>query len=116
LLTGAIAAKPTISIQLSTGGDNVTNARDAAGNVTVNLDRNVSSTDIYPPLRGYNGEKIPNPFNIIAGHEVLGHAYPKLWAGRATNKRLVRSRTYSGARKVFPFVTPTPTNEARREL
>ena len=78
LLTGAIAAKPTISIQLSTGGDNVTNARDAAGNVTVNLDRNVSSTDIYPPLRGYNGEKIPNPFNIIAGHEVLGHAYPKI--------------------------------------
>ena len=77
-LTGAIAARPTISVQFSAGGDNVTSARDAAGNVTVNLDRSVSSTDIYLPLRGYSGEKIPNPFNIIAGHEVLGHAYPKI--------------------------------------
>jgi len=41
----------------------------------VNLDRNQSGIDLVSPLRGTNGQTISNPFQIIAGHEVLGHAY-----------------------------------------
>ncbi len=41
----------------------------------MNLDRNQSGIDLVSPLRGMNGQTISNPFQIIAGHEVLGHAY-----------------------------------------
>jgi hypothetical protein len=38
-------------------------------------------------------EKIPNPFNIIAGHEVLGHAYPRImdWDSSEKNAREVEN-------------------------
>ena len=77
LLTGAINAIPTISIQLS-DKDSYTSPADSHGNVTVNLNRNVSPIDAISPLRGFNGQAIPNPFSIIAGHETLGHAYPRI--------------------------------------
>lgn len=59
----------------------------------MNLNRNESQIDIVSPLRGFNGEKIPNPFNIIAGHEVLGHAYPKImgWDSSEKNAREVEN-------------------------
>ena len=45
------------------------------GNSTVHLDRNVTAADrltpMVDPAHPGNDE---NPFNIIAGHEVLGHA------------------------------------------
>jgi RHS repeat-associated protein len=92
LLTGAIDAKPTITVQMS-NFDSYTSAADTKGNVTVNLNRNESQIDIISPLRGFNGEKIPNPFNIIAGHEVLGHAYPKIggWDSSEKNAREVEN-------------------------
>ena len=77
LLVGAIEAKPTITVQLS-NFDAYTSRLDAKGNVTVNLSRTTSPIDSLAPLRGYDGQRITNPFNIIAGHEVLGHAYPKI--------------------------------------
>jgi len=77
LLTGAINAKPTITVGMS-NMDSYTGRLDAQGNTTVNLNRNESPTDINMPLRGLDGQRIPNPFSIIAGHEVLGHAYPRI--------------------------------------
>jgi hypothetical protein len=56
LLTGAIDAKPTITVQMS-NFDSYTSAADAKGNVTVNLNRNESQIDIISPLRGFNGGK-----------------------------------------------------------
>jgi RHS repeat-associated protein len=77
LLEGAIKAKPTIIVQLS-NFDAFTSPLDAKGNVTVNLNRTTSGIDNNSPLRSPDGQRITNPFNIIAGHEVLGHAYPKI--------------------------------------
>jgi len=77
LLLKAIDAKPTITVQLGEE-DSKTGPRDAAGNVTVHLARNVAPIDVIAPLRGFDGQVIPNPFNIIAGHEVLGHALPRI--------------------------------------
>jgi hypothetical protein len=74
LLTGAIDAKQTISVEMS-NHDSFTGIPDAKGNMTVNLDRNVTGLDSVSPLKGFNGQNISNPFQIIAGHEVLGHAY-----------------------------------------
>jgi hypothetical protein len=74
LLASAIAAKPTITVELS--NFDASTRLEANGNATVNLNRSVSPLDSFSPLRGYSGQAIPNPFNIIAGHEVLGHALP----------------------------------------
>jgi RHS repeat-associated protein len=74
LLTGAIDAKQTISVEMS-NHDSFTGIPDAKGNMTVNLDRNVTGLDSLSPLKGFNGQNISNLFQIIAGHEVLGHAY-----------------------------------------
>jgi RHS repeat-associated protein len=77
LLVGAINAKATITVQLS-NFDAFTSPLDAKGNVTVNLNRSTSPLDTISPLRSPDGQRITNPFNIIAGHEILGHAYPKI--------------------------------------
>jgi RHS repeat-associated protein len=77
LLVGAISAKATITVQLS-NLDAYTSGLDAKGNVTVNLNRNTSPLDTISPLRSPDGQRITNPFDIIAGHEILGHAYPKI--------------------------------------
>jgi RHS repeat-associated protein len=74
LLVGAIDAKPTITVQITNFDANT--KLDSSGGALVNLNRTVSPLDRFSPLRGYNGQAIPNPFNIIAGHEVLGHALP----------------------------------------
>ena len=74
LLTGTIGAKQTISVGMS-DHDSFTGIPDAKGNVSVNLDRNVTGLDLVSPLKWLNGQNLPNPFQIIAGHEVLGHAY-----------------------------------------
>jgi hypothetical protein len=73
LLTGAINAKQTITVEMSESESRT--IPGANGNFTVNLSRNVDPLDLISPLRGNDGQKIPNPFQIIAGHEVLGHAY-----------------------------------------
>ncbi len=93
LLTGAIDAKPIISIQMS-DKDSYTSAADSHGNVTVNLNRNVSPIDAISPLRGFNGQAIPNPFSIIAGHETLGHAYPRImgWPSDEQSARQVENQ------------------------
>ena len=92
MLAGAIAAKNTITVQMS-NFDSVTSPADAKGNVTVNLNRNESPIDRYSQLRGLEGQKISNPFNIIAGHEVLGHAYPRImgWDSSERNAREVEN-------------------------
>jgi hypothetical protein len=64
LLTGAIDAKPTISVQMSSF-DSYTSPADAHGNVTVNL-------------KGLDQQNIPNPFRIVAGNETPAHAYPTI--------------------------------------
>ena len=45
-----------------------------AGNATASLGRNVAGIDRVAPMRDSAGNIVPNPFGIIAGHEVLGHA------------------------------------------
>ena len=75
LLTGAIGAKQTISVQLTSDDRPYTGIPDAKGNMSVFLPRNESALDRIAPLKGLKGQDIPNPFQIIAGHEVLGHAY-----------------------------------------
>jgi hypothetical protein len=89
LLTGAISAKATISVEMTTTDDPHTGPADAHGNSTVYLPRNVSALDIVSPLKGLNGQNVPNPFQIIAGHEVLGHAYASHILG------LTRGMTYN---------------------
>jgi RHS repeat-associated protein len=93
LLTGAIDAKPTISVGLS-DKDSFTSRPDAQGNVTVNLNRNVSPIDMISPLRGFDEQVIPNPFSIIAGHETLGHAYPRImgWPSDEQSARQVENQ------------------------
>jgi RHS repeat-associated protein len=76
-LVAAIEAKRTITVQL-VETESKTGPRDAQGNVTVSLKRGVDPLDKYAPLRGVDGQVIPNPFHIIAGHEVLGHALPRI--------------------------------------
>lgn len=43
-------------------------------NATVFLNRDVAGIDKVAPMRDPRGNVVPNPFHIIAGHEVLGHA------------------------------------------
>lgn len=43
-------------------------------NATVFLSREVSGIDRVAPMRDPQGNVVPMPFGIIAGHEVLGHA------------------------------------------
>lgn len=73
--------------------DSFTGRSDAWGNVTVNLNRNESQIDISSPLRGFDEQKITNPFSIIAGHEVLGHTYTKImgWPSDEQNARQVEN-------------------------
>jgi hypothetical protein len=77
MLVKAIDAKPTINVQI-TEQDPYTSPPDAKGNVTVNLSRDTPQIDKISPLRGTDGKPIPNPFNIVAGHELLGHALPRI--------------------------------------
>jgi RHS repeat-associated protein len=77
LLTGAISAKGVITEQLTNSDTNVT-TYDSKGNATVSLSRNVTAADSILPKKGLDGQNIPNPFQIIAGHETLGHAYPEI--------------------------------------
>jgi RHS repeat-associated protein len=44
------------------------------GNATVFLNRNIAAIDRIAPMRDRQGNLVPNPFGIIAGHELLGHA------------------------------------------
>jgi hypothetical protein len=76
LLNAAIDAKPTISVEIWKYSDNVTDGKDAQGNVAVHLSRNSDPANSVSPLVGYDGKVIPNPLSIVAGHEVLGHALP----------------------------------------
>jgi RHS repeat-associated protein len=104
LLTGAINATPVITVQMS-NFDSYTGAPDSQGNVTVNLNRNVSGIDLVSPLRGFDGQPIPNPFQIIAGHEVLGHAYEQdimhrgIQGTSADREMWVRAHTENRLRK-----------------
>ena len=68
LLTSAIDAKPTVSVSMSDQFSKVTSTDPKTGNVSVRLERGVDAADAVAPMR--NG----NLFQIIAGHEVLGHA------------------------------------------
>jgi RHS repeat-associated protein len=104
LLTGAINATPVITVQMS-NFDSFTGRPDSNGNVTVNLNRNVSGIDLVSPLRGFDGQVIPNPFQIIAGHEVLGHAYQQdimhrgIQGTSADREMWVRAHTENTLRK-----------------
>ena len=75
LLTGAIDANQTISVEMNSVDRNQTGIPDANGNMTVYLSRGQTGLDRVNPLHGLQGQPIPNPLQIIAGHEVLGHAY-----------------------------------------
>lgn len=78
LLNSAIDAKPTVSVEIWKYFDNVTDPTDAQGNVAVHLSQNSDPVNAIAPLTGYNGQIIPNPLSIVAGHEVLGHALPRI--------------------------------------
>jgi RHS repeat-associated protein len=72
MLVQAIDAKATATVVMwdhDSGTDLQPN-----GNSTVKLDRNVSGVDEHNPMHDGSGRVIPNPFKIIAGHELLGHA------------------------------------------
>ena len=95
LLNAAIDAKPTISVEIWKNSDNVTDPKDAQGNVAVHLSRISDPANTVSPLRDTCGNAIPNPLSIVAGHEVLGHALPGImgWdssepAARATENEL----------------------------
>ncbi|HEX3154955.1 MAG TPA: RHS repeat-associated core domain-containing protein [Candidatus Angelobacter sp.] len=72
MLTEAIDSKKTADVVM-TNTDSRT-VSEGNGNFRVELDRNESGIDKVSPLRSPEGKPIPNPFNIIAGHELLGHA------------------------------------------
>jgi RHS repeat-associated protein len=72
MLVQAIDSKNTATVVL-TETDSRT-VPQGNGNFRVELDRNVTGIDQVSPLRSPEGKPIPNPFNIIAGHELLGHA------------------------------------------
>jgi RHS repeat-associated protein len=71
MLVQTINSKNTVTVQM----DNMDSRTTFQGsNATVYLNLNVGSTDRYLPMKDAQGNIVPNPFNIIAGHEVLGHA------------------------------------------
>jgi len=74
MLVQAIDAKPTITVQMIDQDSHILSSDPTTKNITVGLDRNVSGFDKVNPMRDANGKEVPNPFSIIAGHEVLGHA------------------------------------------
>jgi RHS repeat-associated protein len=49
-------------------------AFDGRGNPTVYLNRDVAGIDRVAPMRDRQRNLVPNPFSIIAAHELLGHA------------------------------------------
>jgi hypothetical protein len=73
MLVETIESKPTVTVFM-TDQDSHGRVANSRGDFNVYLDRNISSTDRYLPMRDSQGNVVPNPFNIIAGHEVLGHA------------------------------------------
>jgi RHS repeat-associated protein len=74
MLVQAIDAKPTISVEMTNTDSHVLSHDDRTKNITVGLDQKVAGVDVWAPMRDSNGKEISNPFSIIAGHEVLGHA------------------------------------------
>jgi len=71
MLVQTINSKNTVTVQMS-NFDSQTSYQ--GNNATVSLGRNVAGIDRIAPMRDPAGNIVPNPFGIIAGHEVLGHA------------------------------------------
>jgi hypothetical protein len=61
----------TVTVQNEFGGGVTT--YDTNGNANVYLSPNGRPGYPFPPMPGIDGKPIPDPLNIIAGHELLGH-------------------------------------------
>lgn len=73
LLTTAIASKSVATVEMW-NYDSLTTTY-VNGNSTVHLDRDVTGADrVTPMVDPAHPGKDENPFSIIAGHELLGHA------------------------------------------
>ena len=70
MLLQTIEAKNTVTLEMSNFDSQISYQ---GRNATVSLNRNVAGIDRIAPMRDAAGSIIPNPFSIIAGHEVLGH-------------------------------------------
>ena len=70
MLVQTIESKNTLTMKMSDFDSQTTYQ---GHNATVSLNRNVAGIDRVAPMRDSSGSLIPNPFSIIAGHEVLGH-------------------------------------------
>jgi RHS repeat-associated protein len=73
MIVQTIDAKPTLTVQMTNTDSQVLSSNPKTRDITIGLDRNVSGMDRVNPMRDSKGNVIPNPFNIIAGHEILGH-------------------------------------------
>jgi RHS repeat-associated protein len=71
MLVQTVNSKNTVTVLM----DNMDSRTTFQGsNATVFLNRNVAAIERIAPMRDAQGNVVPDPFNIIAGHEVLGHA------------------------------------------
>jgi RHS repeat-associated protein len=70
MLVQTIGSKNTVTVEMS-NFDSQTSYQ--GNNATVSLGRNVAGIDRAAPMRDPGGNIVPNPFSIIAGHEILGH-------------------------------------------
>jgi hypothetical protein len=91
MLVQTINSKNTVTVQM----DNFDSRTWFQGNnATVFLNRNVAGIDVVAPMRDANGGIVPNPFNIIAGHEVLGHARLYILGDRGAHADGPGSKTF----------------------
>jgi hypothetical protein len=83
LLNAAIDNKGTINVEMTNSDSHVLSV-DGPHSITIGLDRNAA---------GIDHGSTPNPFNIIAGHEVLGHGLNYLLGEKGWGSDLDHSPT-----------------------
>lgn len=71
MLVQSINSKNTVTVLM----DNFDSRTTFQGKNAISyLNRNVAGIDKVVPMKDAQGNIVPNPFHIIAGHEILGHA------------------------------------------
>jgi RHS repeat-associated protein len=110
MLNSAIGAKGTISVQMTDLISDQT-VSDGHGNASVSLTRLEPTYDPNLPMKGVNGQVIPNPPQIIAGHEVLGHGLNSILGREHGEATAIGVENILRGEQGLPLRQPDPTKQ-----